>query len=54
VKDRDVTAFDRRAAGYESGAIGRMHQRIVESVADFALAASPAPRRVLDSDAEPA
>ena len=48
MKDRDVAAFDRRAAGYESGAIGQMHQRIGERVADIALAASAGPRRVLD------
>jgi ubiquinone/menaquinone biosynthesis C-methylase UbiE len=48
VKDRNVAAFDRRAAGYESGAIGQMHQRIVKSVADVALTIAPNPRRVLD------
>lgn len=48
MKDRDVDAFDRRAASYESGPIGQMHGRIVESVADIALTVAPEPRRVLD------
>lgn len=47
-RDRDVTAFDRRAAAYESGLIGRMHHDIVERGVDIALTALPAPRRVLD------
>ena len=48
MKDRDVAAFDRRAAGYESGAIGRMHQQIAESVANIALVVTPGARQVLD------
>jgi ubiquinone/menaquinone biosynthesis C-methylase UbiE len=48
VADRDVAAFDRRARGYDSGAIGQMHQRIGVRVTEFALAATPEPGRVLD------
>ena len=48
MRDRDVSAFDRRAAGYESGAIGQMHQRIGERVAGIAVAVQPDARRVLD------
>ena len=46
--DRDVAAFDERAAGYESGWLGRLHLDIADRAADLALACSPAPRRILD------
>jgi ubiquinone/menaquinone biosynthesis C-methylase UbiE len=47
-RDRDVAAFDRRAPGYESGWLGRMHHEIADRAADVALACVPAPRRLLD------
>jgi ubiquinone/menaquinone biosynthesis C-methylase UbiE len=46
--DRDVRAFDERAATYESGLLGRLHRDISGRVADLALGLGPAPRRVLD------
>jgi ubiquinone/menaquinone biosynthesis C-methylase UbiE len=46
--DRDVRAFDERAASYESGMLGRLHMDISGRVADLALSLLPAPRRVLD------
>lgn len=48
VRDRDIDAFDRRAAGYESGPLGAMHRRIAERVADIATATAPGAGRVLD------
>jgi hypothetical protein len=46
--DRDVQAFDDRAATYESGYLGRLHHEISGRVADLALRQVPAPRRILD------
>jgi ubiquinone/menaquinone biosynthesis C-methylase UbiE len=46
--ERDVRAFDQRAATYDSGRLGRMHHEISGRVADLALRQVPAPRRVLD------
>jgi ubiquinone/menaquinone biosynthesis C-methylase UbiE len=46
--ERDVEAFDRRAATYESGWLGRVHLEISARVADLTLRQAPAPRRVLD------
>jgi len=46
--DRDVQAFDERAASYESGMLGQLHRDISGRVADLALSLGPAPRRVLD------
>jgi ubiquinone/menaquinone biosynthesis C-methylase UbiE len=46
--ERDVRAFDQRAATYDSGWLGRMHHEISSRVADLALRQDPAPRRVLD------
>ena len=46
--ERDVRAFDERAAGYESGMLGQLHRDISNRVADLALSLRPAPRRVLD------
>jgi ubiquinone/menaquinone biosynthesis C-methylase UbiE len=46
--ERDVEAFDRRAATYESGWLGRVHLEISDRLADLALREVPAPRRVLD------
>jgi ubiquinone/menaquinone biosynthesis C-methylase UbiE len=47
-QDRDIAAFDRRAAGYDSGGLGELHRRIVASAAELAGRAAPAPGRVLD------
>ena len=46
--DRDVRAFDERAASYESGRHGRLHKEISDRVVALALNRVPAPRRVLD------
>jgi ubiquinone/menaquinone biosynthesis C-methylase UbiE len=46
--DRDVAAFDRRAPGYESGWLGRLHHDIADRAADLALACCPDPDTVLD------
>ncbi len=48
VPDRDLGAFDRRAPGYESGWLGRLHHEIADRAADLALRCEPAPCRVLD------
>jgi SAM-dependent methyltransferase len=47
-EDRDVAAFDRRAAGYDQGWLGRMHREIADRVVELALAACASPNRVLD------
>jgi ubiquinone/menaquinone biosynthesis C-methylase UbiE len=47
-RDRDVQAFDERAASYESGRHGQLHKEISDRVAELALSRVPAPRRVLD------
>lgn len=46
--DRDVQAFDERAASYESGLRGQLHKEISDRVVKLALNRVPAPRRVLD------
>lgn len=46
--DRDVQAFDARAASYESGRHGRLHKEISDRVVELALSRVPAPRCVLD------
>ena len=46
--DRDVQAFDDRAASYESGRHGQLHKEISDRVVELALGRVPAPRRVLD------
>jgi ubiquinone/menaquinone biosynthesis C-methylase UbiE len=45
---RDVTAFNERAPGYDSGWLGKLHHDIADRVADLALTCAPAPRRILD------
>ncbi len=45
---RDVADFDARATGYEAGWLGRLHREIADRTARLALAADPAPRRLLD------
>lgn len=47
--DRDVQAFDERAASYESGRHGQLHREISDRVVELALSCAPAPRRVLDA-----
>jgi ubiquinone/menaquinone biosynthesis C-methylase UbiE len=46
--ERDVRAFDERAATYESGMLGQLHRDICGRVADLALSLGATPRRVLD------
>jgi ubiquinone/menaquinone biosynthesis C-methylase UbiE len=46
--DRDVQAFDERAASYESGRHGHLHKEISDRVVELALRRVPAPGRVLD------
>jgi ubiquinone/menaquinone biosynthesis C-methylase UbiE len=46
--DRDVKAFDERAASYESGQHGQLHKEISDRVVELAPSRVPAPRRVLD------
>jgi SAM-dependent methyltransferase len=46
--DRDVAAFGERAAGYESGWLGRLHHDIADRTVDLALSCCPAPRAILD------
>jgi ubiquinone/menaquinone biosynthesis C-methylase UbiE len=47
-RNRDVQAFDERAASYESGRHGQLHKEICDRAVDLALSRVPAPRRVLD------
>ena len=47
--ERDVRAFDERAASYESGRRGQLHKEIADRVVELALSRVPAPRRVLDA-----
>ena len=46
--DRDVAAFDERAATYDSGWLGRLHHEISDKTAAIAAAAAKTPERVLD------
>lgn len=46
--DRDLAAFDARAATYESGWLGRLHHEIAERTAELAVATCPAAQRILD------
>jgi ubiquinone/menaquinone biosynthesis C-methylase UbiE len=46
--DRDVVPFEKRAARYEHGWLGRLHGEIAERVATLALSVHPVPSRVLD------
>jgi ubiquinone/menaquinone biosynthesis C-methylase UbiE len=47
-RDRDVDAFDRRASGYESGLIGKLHEDIVNRTIRIAVTIAPDAQRVLD------
>jgi ubiquinone/menaquinone biosynthesis C-methylase UbiE len=46
--DRDVAAFEQRAAHYDEGWLGRLHHQVADQTAMLARAVSPAPARVLD------
>ena len=46
--DRDVGAFQERAAGYESGWLGQLHHDIADRAAELAESCSPEPERILD------
>ena len=46
--DRDIAAFEARAAGYEHGWLGRLHHDIADRTADLAMATQPHPQRLLD------
>ena len=46
--DRDVQAFNDRAASYEAGRIGQLHRDFADRPVRIALAVAPAPARVLD------
>jgi SAM-dependent methyltransferase len=47
-RDRRVEAFGERSPRYEAGWRGELHHRIADRTADIAVAAGPAPVRVLD------
>jgi ubiquinone/menaquinone biosynthesis C-methylase UbiE len=46
--ERDVQAFNDRAAGYEAGRLGQLHRDFADRAIRIALAVTPAPARVLD------
>jgi len=46
--ERDVDAFEERAARYEQGRLGQLHREIVGRVSAVALACHPSPSRILD------
>jgi len=46
--DRDVQAFNERAASYEAGRLGQLHRDFADRAVRVALAVAPAPARVLD------
>jgi ubiquinone/menaquinone biosynthesis C-methylase UbiE len=46
--ERDVQAFDDRAASYESGWLGQFHRDLADRAVRIALAVAPAATRVLD------
>jgi ubiquinone/menaquinone biosynthesis C-methylase UbiE len=46
--ERDVQAFNDRAAGYEDGRLGQLHRDFADRAIRIALAVVPAPARVLD------
>jgi ubiquinone/menaquinone biosynthesis C-methylase UbiE len=46
--ERDISAFDRRAATYDDGALGRLHHQLAERTVAAALDAAARPGRVLD------
>lgn len=47
-RDREVAAFDRRAASYEHGWLAAWHDRITARSADIATRAAPGAQRILD------
>jgi ubiquinone/menaquinone biosynthesis C-methylase UbiE len=46
--DRDVQAFNDRAASYEAGRMGQLHRDFADRAVRIALTVAPAPARVLD------
>ena len=46
--ERDIAAFEQRAARYEQGWLGRLHHEIADRFAAVALSTDPAPSRILD------
>jgi ubiquinone/menaquinone biosynthesis C-methylase UbiE len=46
--ERDVQAFNDRAASYEAGRLGQLHRDFADRAIRIALAVAPAPSRVLD------
>jgi ubiquinone/menaquinone biosynthesis C-methylase UbiE len=46
--ERDVQAFNDRAASYEAGRLGQLHRDFADRAIRIALAVAPAPARVLD------
>jgi ubiquinone/menaquinone biosynthesis C-methylase UbiE len=46
--DRDVAAFEARAADYESGWLGRMHHDIADRAANLAVSGIHEPKRIMD------
>jgi ubiquinone/menaquinone biosynthesis C-methylase UbiE len=46
--ERDVQAFNDRAASYEAGRLGQLHRDFADRAVRVALAVAPAPARVLD------
>lgn len=45
---RDVQAFNDRAASYEAGRLGQLHRDFADRAIRVALAVAPAPARALD------
>jgi ubiquinone/menaquinone biosynthesis C-methylase UbiE len=48
VPDRDISAFEERAAHYDEGRLGVWHHQVSDRTAALARSVSPAPGRVLD------
>jgi ubiquinone/menaquinone biosynthesis C-methylase UbiE len=46
--NRDIDAFDERAAGYDQGWLGQLHHEIADRTASLATSIVLAPERVLD------
>jgi ubiquinone/menaquinone biosynthesis C-methylase UbiE len=46
--NRDIGAFDERAAGYDQSWLGQLHHEIADRTASLAASILPAPQRVLD------
>ncbi len=46
--ERDIAAFEARAAGYDRGRLGRLHHEIADRAVDLAVSIHSRPRRLLD------